>query len=294
MRNIKLWNQDDIQYLIENYSKFDLSKISKDLERSLSSITNKAHILGLENRNRKYSNLSKLLEETNESYYWIGFLMADGHFGKSGQIQVNLSKKDFNHLKKLANYIEYSKELIKPSLYVSDKNVVPIIKEKFNLHNNKTYNPPFINIIDKDKLFSLIIGFIDGDGHIDKKGYLRIKVHKNWFDVIDFMMKNLVGFGNYKIYIDSKDLVIATITKIEITKKIKEKIDILNLPILKRKWSKIDVNKYSKKEKTIKMDNECFLLFEIGCAPTEVIEKTNFSKTFVYNSKKKWDREINK
>ncbi len=292
MKNIKPWTDKEIEYLQKNYSDYDLSKISKNLKRSISSITNKAFVMGLENRNRKFSKLNKLLEDTNEAYYWIGFLMADGHFSKNNQIQINLSKNDFHHLKKLANYIEYSKKLIKPSLYVSDKEVVSSLKERFNLDNNKTYKPPIINIGKEERLFSLIIGFIDGDGNIDKNGYLRIKVHKNWYSVIDFMMKNLVGTGNYNISIDSKNLVTGSVTKIELTKKIKERVEKLYLPILERKWKKIDIKKLSKKEKRLKMDSECFRFFNKGCEPKKVIKETGLSKSFVYNSKKRWSSKL--
>jgi L-rhamnose mutarotase len=294
MRNIRKWTKKEEEYLKKNYLSYEMSKISKDLDRSISSITNKAFVLGLKNRNNKLSNLNKLLNETNESYYWIGFFMADGHFNKNGQIQINLSIKDLHHLIRFASFIEYKKELNTPRLSVSDKEVVSLIKEKFNLTNNKTYNPPILNINDEEKMFSLIVGFIDGDGYIDKKGYLSIKIHKSWKDVLEKMLINLVGYDNYSIYLNSGNLVIGCVKKIELTKKVKKRVIELNLPVLIRKWENIDFNKLSKQERRNSMDAECFSLFENGNSPTEVISKTKFSSSFVYTSFNRWNNIDNK
>ena len=49
----------------------------------------------------KKNDLSGLLEDTPEAYYWIGFLMADGCFSSSNRamkICLSLGIKDFNHL----------------------------------------------------------------------------------------------------------------------------------------------------------------------------------------------------
>ena len=54
---------------------------------------------------RKKCNFEKLLEETNEKYYWLGFLLADGSFGKKKELKIGLSNKDKEHLIKLQNFL---------------------------------------------------------------------------------------------------------------------------------------------------------------------------------------------
>ena len=288
MKIQKFWTVDEIDYLIKNHEIKTLDDMSVELNRSSSSIINKAHLLKLNLRANRKCDLTNLINESNEAYYWLGFLMADGHFSKSGQIQINLSEKDLQHLIKFSKFVKYKKELLKPNLHICDNRVIPLLCEKYGLVSNKTYNPPNIDNINGDKLFSLIIGFIDGDGSISDKGYLRIKVHSTWVNVIKKMMEHLVGDGNFSILLDKHNLVTGCITKIELMKKIKQKIIDLDISFLERKWVKVNLNKLSKNEKRMKLDDECFKLFKIGLNVKQTIEKTNLSSTFVYSSYKRY------
>lgn len=292
MKKQKYWEKWEIDYLKDNYSNSCMDGILEQLsDRTKSSITNKAYLLGLDNRSSKLANLNKLLDESNETYYWMGFLLADGHFSKSGQIQINLSEKDLEHLKKFSTFVEYKKELNKGSLYISDNNVFPLIVDKFNIVSDKTYNPSDISFItDYDLLFSLIIGFIDGDGSITKKGYIHIKTHKSWVHNIEYMFSKL-DLSNYTVKINKEELAIGTISNIESTKRLRIKAEQLNLPILKRKWNNVDLTKLSKKEKTQQYEDECYRLFHKGLKPKEVICKTKYSSSFVYKTYNKCKRQ---
>ncbi len=288
MKKQKFWTNDEINYLKKNHGKKTLNEMVNELNRSPSSIINKSHLLKLNLRTNRLCDLGELINESNESYYWLGFLMADGHFSKRGQIQINLSEKDLQHLIKFSKFVKYKKILTKPSLYICDNRFIPLLCEKYALVNNKTYNPPNIDNISGDKLFSLIIGFIDGDGTINNLGYLTIKIHNSWYEVLKKMMEHLVGVGNFSIIINKDNLVVSSITKIELMKKIKEKIINLNITFLERKWDRVNLNKLSKGEKRIKLDNECFKLFESGLNVKETIKKSKLSSTFVYSSYKRY------
>lgn len=282
MNKQKMWKDWEIDFLKTNYSKLTMVDIIQQLDRTYSSITNKAHALGLENRSTNLSNISNLLSESNEAYYWLGFLLADGHFSKNNnQIQINLSIKDIEHLRNFARFVEYEKELIAPSLHISDINIVPKIKELYEIKSDKTYNPPNITFLSGDSLFSLVIGFIDGDGSIKKDGYLYIKVHNSWLNVIDFMISNINKIGKHTIKTNKEGLAICTLTNIEATKKIKEHAEKLKLPILKRKWDRITPNKLSKKELRDKYEMECINHFESGLTPKEVLGETTISYSFI-------------
>lgn len=49
--------------------------------------------------------LSKLLEDTPEKWYWLGFLFADGHLSMRGRLALSLAKKDKEHLEKFSEYM---------------------------------------------------------------------------------------------------------------------------------------------------------------------------------------------
>ena len=59
------WSNDDLQWLIENYSLLGLTKCSKHLDRSNSSILNKASVLGLRSRGNG---------RTNRTYLYDGYV----------------------------------------------------------------------------------------------------------------------------------------------------------------------------------------------------------------------------
>ena len=49
--------------------------------------------------------MRRLLENSTESFYWLGFIFADGWFDfKRNTIGVMLSENDREHLNKLCNF----------------------------------------------------------------------------------------------------------------------------------------------------------------------------------------------
>lgn len=198
----------------------------------------------------KKGNILPLLEDTYESYYWIGFLLADGHFYKKGAIKCTLSIKDEGHLKKLSNFLsinslQYNKEKTNCTIKLMDKKLVHRIVEKFNISNHKTYNPPIIEDynLEHNFLISLICGFIDGDGCIaDKnKGFsLTVKCHSSWLNNLEFIAKTINPTTNSKI--NGAGYAYFTISNYESLIKLKQKAISLNLPIMSRKWDKIKLD----------------------------------------------------
>ena len=142
-------------------------------------------------RAKRLSDLSILLEDTPETFYWMGFLLADGHFEEK-RIIVGLSEHDREHLEKFAKYINYTGKLSvrkrEPhnSVYLSamDSEVVVKLREKFDIKSNKTIEPPkTLKWIPDDLFLCLMAGFIDGDGSINESS-IRIKVHSVWFNIL--------------------------------------------------------------------------------------------------------------
>lgn len=280
----EIWSKKDIEYLKINYGKLDKDSLISILDRSWSSIQNKAFLLKIKRDDLK-ANVVKLIDGTNEAYYWLGFIMADGHFSESNQIQINLGKKDLEHLKKFANFVEYKSELIKPNISIGFSSIRDKLNDIFKISNNKTHNPCDLNKLSGDSFFSFIIGFIDGDGSISKKGYLSLVSHKNWFNNITLMVKEISNGEYYSCKIKKDGLCIGSISNIDTMKNIKNKIKELNLPILNRKWDRVEITKLSKKDRTFKNMIECQLLFNKGLSVKEIIEITKLSKSQVYKQR---------
>lgn len=288
----KIWTQDEIQFLLDNYIDGDKELLINKLNRSWSSIQNKAFLLKIK-RNVKNCNIFKLIDNSNESFYWLGFIMADGHFNKNKILEINLSTKDCEHLVKFSKFIEYEKKLIGPSIKVSVLDIYDYLKTTFNISSTKTYNPCNLEHLSGDSFFSFILGFIDGDGCITKQGYLAIQCHKSWEENLNKMVSFLSGDkSNSKCVINKKGFAVITLTQIEITKKIKNKAIYLKLPILTRKWDNISFDKYSKKEKSIINRKMCFNLFNKKMPIKEVISITKLSKSQVYLQLKNYNLAI--
>lgn len=262
----KKWTQEEINLLVEKFPITPTSElVSLFYNRTYGGIRVKANklnikkIQGLFNDKRpnknKYSCISSLLEDTLESYYWIGFLIADGYFSKTNRLSLCLSKLDIEHLYKFVKFIKYSgdiyeypynnKEYCKVS--IMDNVLVQAIKNKFSISNKKTYEPCNINIINDDFFISFLIGFIDGDGYIKKQhnrldSLIYIKLHSSWLDNL-FIIKNKLC-SIYNKNMNNPALNKAGYSKFcignnFIQKELKKFAIDNNLPILIRKWDRI-------------------------------------------------------
>lgn len=284
-----IWNKKEIDYLESNYQKLEKDILKASLNRSWSSIQNKAFILKLK-RDVANADSTNLINGSNEAYYWLGFIMADGHFNNNKQIQINLAIKDLDHLVKFAKFVDYKYELTKPNINIDYTLINEWLIDMFNIKHNKTYNPCVLNKINGDALFSLIIGFIDGDGSINKKGYLALTSHKAWLNNINFMLTEITNNGKYHCAINNSGLVVGIITRITTMKNIKLKAINLGLPILRRKWDRVRLDKLSKKEQNIKNLNDCVGLFEKGLSVKDIIEITKLSRAQIYKQKALWEK----
>lgn len=258
--NYKEWSNDEIQKLYEFYPSFNKTQLSIIFpSRKWNQISSKANELGIRRNNKHLEKIigktEKLLSENPISYYWIGFLLADGHFSKNNRMTITLSIKDKEHLLKLANYLECNlrtnKKETNVTISILDTYNVRNIKEKFDIHNNKTEFLPKIEQmlkISDINLFSLIIGYIDGDGSIGKQykrndAILRIQVHKNWLSFLHminhFLQKYITLYINSSAHINNSNYAQLCIANTKFLKEVKNKAIKLNLPIMERKWNNI-------------------------------------------------------
>lgn len=198
--------------------------------------------------NNSENNIDSLLNETLESFYWLGFIIADGSF-YDNTFELNISKKDTEHLELFKQFLNSGKIIEKPStnsvrLLIHDRHSVQKVIKKFGFIENKTYNPlnfdTFFKIYNNNLILSLLIGIIDGDGHISRNSAanarsITITAHENW----ENFYKNLFDNLNIEVYINRvKDTNCITIGmyKRKLLLTIYNFIINNNIPHLKRKW----------------------------------------------------------
>ena len=248
---------------------------------------------------KNYPNkIEKLLEESAESYYWIGYLLADGHFYKNYRMSFSQNNEDKISVEKFKKYIETktpisyknSNGIDSAKISIMNVDVIKKLMEKFDIKNDKTYSPPDKSIfenMDIDMLSYLFIGFVDGDGHIanlhKRKDFnLRIKIHSSWFDILDIFSKRIFGLEKHT-KINNQGYAELNIGDTQLLKQFKKKyVNNLNFEPLKRKWDIIDLNYVSRNEKS-KIDfEEVSSLYECGYNPKQICKKLNLKEGKVY------------
>lgn len=178
------------------------------------------------NSKYKYPRDIEAFQDQNEnSFYWAGFLAADGGVRKN-TVRLCLSSKDEKHIQKfikflrttvpIRNYSKVSnfapaKGITEPPMlhyslmYLTSKEIVESLKT-YNIVQNKTkiYSIPDV-VIFSDHLRHFIRGYFDGDGHfcVDKNNCISWGICGTYMFVnqIRFLLNTLCGFppeaGNF-------------------------------------------------------------------------------------------------
>lgn len=286
----KKWTAQEEAIIIKFYGKVTKNEIcSLLLNRTWDAIKLKAAKLGIHYADKKYLHqfdLSSLLLDDPYSFYWIGFLLADGSFSKNRLI-LTLSSKDHIAVEKFASFIKgrANKKNYRgigiSSISAQDPFCVSKIKEKFNIIDNKTYNPPDLSLYCSGDLgTAMLIGFIDGDGNISKQYkrkdcLIRIKLHSTWLKVLnDFcrMLENQLNIKLPKAIINNQGYAQWIISNSIAVKYLKKQTERLKLPVLERKWSLIDTNYISRQEKAIETRNITLKMKSQGYRQTEIAQ----------------------
>lgn len=223
--------------------------------------------------------IEKLLEDTPEAYYWIGFLLADGHFSRDEKISLELAVVDAVHVERYAKFIGSNvsarKKDGKYRTATMNKSICAMIKTKFDIHPRKTYCPPDMHrySFSLDLWFSLICGYLDGDGCIKANTgsptgqAISFHVHSSWLGVLNVMQDKLeaiFGIRSGVATIDKRGYASLTMCKQQLFIEMKKRAMALKLPLLERKWNKIDVAREYRYERARRMDNEVREFFKDG------------------------------
>lgn len=238
--------------------------------------------------------VEKLLLDTPESFYWIGFLVADGHFSVDNRITLALSASDLPHLVNFAKFIEYDNIRMRSTIYksawlaVMDKSKISEIRKRFSISNNKTEEPIKLPKITDELFLAFIIGFIDGDGCISlqtnrKDSKLAIKLHGAWKSTLDSWIRRLYKIARTNlpaqairvtsgVKINKSGYAEINVANSQVLWFMKEFIFKYQLPHLGRKWNKVK-EPSTRTFDSLKLKEQIFSLRKAGLS-YRAIEKT--------------------
>lgn len=259
-----IWTQGKIDKLVEMYPLGNMNTILDyfgidKTNRSILYIAAKKYGIKRARSIQSKCDLSPLLNDSLEAFYWMGFLLADGCFLK-GALLVKLAEKDEKHLELLASFLgmdHIRHSTTKPKgkfkacncvdIRGEHKAVVDALRIKFDIKPRKTYFPPDTSKWDftDDQYLALIIGFIDGDGAICIKQNCfttSISNHLSWTSFHTWIITKLIsvfGTSNAGPYIrkdrNQSVLEINHPTMFHLTKFVHSN----KIPFLNRKWEKL-------------------------------------------------------
>lgn len=306
----KGWTEEKLNLLREIYPNKPKKEILKSFNgknwHAIEEYARRHNIKRNENslfyKGRK-GDLNCLLQETPVSYYWIGFIFADGYIHhKTNQLIIFIDKKDKAHLKKYATYVKgnikyytYKKRYDKNSpeyiskmcrVAIAQKNIVPKIISKFNFKETKTYNPPDPIIINnilntREKFVSFLSGFIDGDGNV-REHQIKIETHASWIEIHKLFKDLLYKFykieTNTKCFINKKGYSILSICNKTLLAEIKKDILKLKIPYLHRKWKKINENEKHFREKYLDKIQDIKNEIKNGLTVSQISSKLNIKE----------------
>ena len=211
------------EYLETPEEDTSLTKVGEKYGVRRQTISEHLKNMGIEVVN--YQNRARLDEtvfdsmDTEEQFYWLGFLYADGNISKTGnRLELTLALKDIDHLEKFRNFLKLTTEIKTVlrnghyicRLYVRNKHLWETL-------NNLGCVPckslilefPKKEIFKNNKMFILhfIRGYVDGDGCLSyywNKQHTSINTQVSIVSTESFLNSIKKLFGNKHGYIHNK------------------------------------------------------------------------------------------
>ena len=243
----------------------------------------------------RLGDLSPLLSDTAEAYYWVGFIAADGYI-YDGRLRLALSDKDSNHLSKFSNFVKYAGKGITRSdvaisgLHIKHTDVVHKLCKKFDFRKAKTKNPPCrLPAAPEHLVLAYIAGFIDGDGciqHVYGRSdcFLRIKCHRSWKAHLTRMSRviyRISGRLHRPAKITNAGYAELDIRDNTVIRRLTIAIRRLNIPLLNRKWDKVDTERISRVEQAKIHVAKVRALLRKGFRRTDIAQKLGLCKAAI-------------
>lgn len=276
----RLFSELQANFIKDNYGKmsykemasvlgFKAEQIKKWCRSNIPQLVGQGKSVFSRSTSKSIGNENFFSEETTESYYWAGFIAADGCVNERGcnsqkQLSICLQNRDKEHLEKLLALIKYSgkisegvvkkeykgelKEFGYVSVHLTSNKLCQDLYDNFNIVSRKSlvYNPP---IIEDDYLReSFIKGYIDGDGYIMKVKNItwggRVSI-LGTFDMLSMIKTHIEN--KYHCKLPPKALQqrgVKNTFQLIITNKICKMFlkDLCRIPVkLERKWENVEV-----------------------------------------------------
>lgn len=265
-RVCKRWTRKEDLLLGDLYRDFPLKVIySYFPKRTNNAVKQRIFSLGLSKKGRNIRRKTTYICKDDyfsvpnlQNSYWAGFIAAGGRINDRGHLEIGLSSKDSNHLESFIKEAGFTGRVITSikhnKVYGSSKmSRVSIccakrwkkdLESKFSIIPRKTFClvPPNLN--DLNLCLSYIIGYIDGDGCIWSPSCDSNKINLEilgtrkilyWIrDCFSYIDKSSLGRS-----IESKASIYRLRFKGRLAKRILGVLAEIDVPKLKRKWSKV-------------------------------------------------------
>ncbi len=271
LRRRQWWTLNEEETIKRDYPRMSPKELLQALPgRTWSKVKAKAVQLGIGrldfNRHLIKADVRQLLDGSFHSCYWLGFLLADGHFGRRKRLKLLLALKDAHHVRRFADHIRCTNAIAPANggravfLTVQDSRFVTELCNRFDIQSNKTKNPPRKEVFDQltdDQFVAMLVGFIDGDGYIKLRhsgtNAVVVKCHSSWLSVLNGFLERLNRISEHSIplgKLNSLGYAEIHITRQSVCRYLKLAVLRLELPVLARKWDLIDKDRFSRTEKT--------------------------------------------
>lgn len=162
------------------------SKVADTLGTSVGTVHNKLKKIG-KNNPIMYSDVNHFAFSCNspESFYWAGFLAADGCVtkaeGKYKTLTVGLARKDISMLYYLKDFLQFTGKVYeynkRCSISIRSDNIFDDLSSRFNITERKSlvyFIPKWIS--EHQNISHFIRGYFDGDGSIMLVGGKKIAI----------------------------------------------------------------------------------------------------------------------
>ena len=121
---------------------------------------------------QRKGSVAPLLTGSTEAWYWIGFLLADGHLSGTGQLVCQLRDRDLPHLHRLGVLLGVDPYPLPARrahrIAVQDCESSPKLKHMLRWHSRKTDRPAVLPSLTADQTVAVLAGLIDGDGSVSQ------------------------------------------------------------------------------------------------------------------------------
>ena len=249
--------EEDI--LIKHYPNEPMESLCKMMKKNRNAIKELARKRGIKRKidESRKGTLEPLFSGTLESYYWLGFIAADGYVSKDGHLMVSQSGNDKPNVERLAYFLNTSIHTIEISdsgfktknksyrVSVCDKVLGVNLRNMMGVRDDlpKTYTGISLDFIHNDQQASaFLVGFLEGDGNLTNAGTYRMQCHKSWFDTFKTLIDKLpenISHSNLRVSYQTskKDSYCLLSFYKESSKAIRQFVFDNNLPTSDRKFS---------------------------------------------------------